>query len=76
MQVAGKIAGLSFNNLSYLYEKRVLKLSMKMLFDPDHVLHNEFVKLPSGRRYLLPKFKTNRGQCSFLPVSVRLLNDS
>ena len=73
--VASKIAGTPFNNLAYLYEKRVLKLSVKILSDPDHVLYSEYVKLPSGKRYLLPCYKTNRGKNTFIPYSIRLLND-
>ena len=73
--LAGKISGLPFISLSYLYEKRVLKLSLKILSDSDHVLFTEFVKLPSGRRYLMPRFKTNRYKNSFVPASIRLLNE-
>ena len=73
--IASKITGVPLNNLSYLYEKRVLNLAVKILSDETHVLHNEYVKLPSGKRYLVPCYKTNRGKNTFIPFSVRLLND-
>lgn len=34
----------------------------------------EFSLLPSGRRYVLPDWKTNRFLKSFIPSAIRLLN--
>ena len=42
----------------------------------DHILNQEFTTLPSGRHLRYPICKTNRFKNSFMPVAVRLLNNT
>ena len=42
----------------------------------DHILNQEFTTLPSGRRLRCLICKTNRFKNSFMPVAVRLLNNT
>ena len=73
--MATKLSGVSVSDLQSLFDSRVLNLAERILSDPTHILFSEYKLLPSGRRYQMPRFKTNRIQNSFLPSSIRLLNE-
>ena len=59
-------------------EESIVKKAKRIIADPSHVLHSEYKLLPSGRRYRVPvknkKRHLNRYTCSFIPISVTLLN--
>ncbi|KAF7651619.1 hypothetical protein LDENG_00108420 [Lucifuga dentata] len=72
---ARKIIGqLPLSPLQEIYEESVLKQARKIVSDPNHVLHEEYELLPSGRRYRLPKCGSNKYKFSFVPSSTKLLN--
>ena len=76
INICSKITGIQQGSLSSLYDKQLLRLGHSILKDPAHPLHPEFSLLPSGRRYLIPKFKTNRTRLSFIPQAIRILNSN
>jgi len=55
---------------------RAVKKAERILCQPDHALSEEFVVMQSGRRYYVPKRKTNRYANSFIPSAIRLLNEN
>lgn len=73
VKVCSKIIGIQMCDLNSLWEKRVLE-KVNSLMKQHHILGDEFVLMPSGRRYLEPPRKTNRYGRSFIPSAIRLLN--
>ena len=57
------------------YKSKMTTLACKILKDDKHPLRCHYVPLPSGRRYRLPTIRTNRFKNSFVPSSIRLLNN-
>ena len=49
-------------------------ISTKLLSDPTHFVHDCYELLPSGRRYRMPTVKTQRFLKSFIPSSIKYLN--
>ena len=43
--------------------------------DNTHILHKKYVLLPSSRMFRTKTSKTSKKRDSFIPMSVRLLND-
>lgn len=76
VRVCSKIAGLNLNDLTELHILRTLGKARSLLSDQSHPLAGQFVLLPSGRRYILPRCRTNRLKNSFVPVAIGLLNKS
>ena len=74
VNISSKITGLKQTSVTALYEKQVLRKANKIINDSTHILYNEYVLLPSSRRFRTITFKTNRKRDSFIPMSVRLLN--
>ncbi len=72
--LSGKIIGKEQRSLSFLFNRKVLSRAQSVLLDSDHFLYPEFLMLPSGSRYRLPKMKSNRYKYSFVPCAIRLLN--
>ncbi len=58
-----------------LFEETVTRQAQKIISDPTHVLHSEYQLLPSGRRFRVPKCRLNRFKNSFVPLSIKALND-
>ena len=56
------------------YAKNVLELAKKIIDDDTHPLHDLYELLPSGRRYRMPRIRTQRYKDTFLPVSIGFLN--
>ena len=72
---AGKIMGMPPpTSLQALFDETVKRQGLKIIEDDEHVLHGEYEILPSGRRYRLPNFNTNRFKFSMVPWSIKLLN--
>ena len=75
VNISSKIAGTPVPRMEDIYHDRVLSLASKVVSDPTHVLNMKYVLLPSRRRYLVPKLKSKRAKCSFIPTSILLLNE-
>ena len=61
-------------SLEQLYKSRTLQMATKILSDPTHLLHDQYDLLPSGKRYRMPTVKTQRALKSFIPSSIKYLN--
>ena len=59
-----------------IYEGKVMSYANKILKDTKHPLHAEYTLLPSRERYNIQYTRTKRYRQSFIPVSVRMLNDN
>ena len=63
-------------DLALFCKQQILRKARSILTKKDHILNQEFTTLPSGRRLRCPICKTNRFKNSFMPVAVRLLNNT
>ena len=63
-----KITGFKQSSVTALYEKQVLRKANKIINDNTHILYNEYVLLPSSRRFRIIISKTNRKRDSFIPI--------
>jgi hypothetical protein len=59
-----------------LYAEQLKQLSTKIVNDIRHPLHDNFVLLKSGRRYRVPRLRTNRFRNSFVPRAINAMNMS
>ena len=75
VNISSKIAGLKQYTLNVLYKKQVLRKANKIINDNTHILHNGYVLLPLSRSFKTITSKTKRKRVSFIPMSVRFLND-
>ena len=76
MHTAWKIIGVrEYPTLQSIYEQATLRQANKIVADPSHVLHAEYQLLPHGRRFRAHRWRVNRYRFSFIPASVRLLNE-
>ena len=71
---ASRILGVDIN-LDVVCRERVLTEAQGVLENDDHSLNNHFIMLGSGRRWQSVRTRTNRYLNSFVPYSIRLLND-
>jgi hypothetical protein len=76
VNVCGKIVGVKQESLTVLYDRRVERKASCILNDNSHVLAHHFELLPSGRRYRVPRFRTQRAKHSFIPSAINILNKS
>ena len=74
VNIISKIIGLKQTSVTALYEKQILRKANTIINDSTHILYNEYVLLPSSRKFRTIISKTNRKRDSFMPMSVRLLN--
>ena len=70
VNISNKITGFKQSSFTALYEKQVLYKANKIINDNTHILYNEYVLLPSPRRFRTITSKTNRKRDSFIPMSV------
>ena len=56
-----------------MYKNATLSLAAKIIKDQDHPLCSQYVLLPSGRRYRLPRIRTSRFRSTFVPSSIILM---
>ena len=75
VNISSKITSFKQSSVTALYEKQVLRKANKIINDNTYILYNEYVLLPSSRRFRTIISKTNRKRDSFIPMSVRLLDD-
>ena len=66
----GKAVGERQEQLSQLYERRVVLKTRVIVDDNSHVLAKHYQLLPSGRRFRVPKSNTKR----FVLQSIAFLN--
>ena len=74
--LGSKLCGIQCEGLQKLYEHKARKKAISIINDQSHALAHHFQLLPSGRRYKVPMFTTNRAQRSFIPSAIRLLNQT
>ena len=74
VKICSKIIGVKQEDLSSLWDKRVVKKAKGIIDQHDHILSTEFSLMPSGRHFKGPPMKTNRCSRSFIPSAIRLLN--
>ena len=55
VNVCGKVVGDRQEQLSQLYERRVVRKARVIVDDNSHVLAKHYELLPSGRRFRVPK---------------------
>ena len=55
VNVCGKVVGERQEQLSQLYERRVVQKARMIVDDNSHVLAKHYELLPSGRRFHVPK---------------------
>ena len=58
VNVCGKAVGERQEQLSQLYERRVVQKAKVIVDDNSHVLAKHYQLLPSGRRFRVPKSNT------------------
>ena len=75
VNISSRITGFKQSFLTALQEKQVSRKANQNSNDNTHILYNEYVLLPSSRRFRTIICKTNRKRDSFIPMSVRLFND-
>ena len=70
VKVCGRAVGERQEQLSQLYERRVVWKAGVIVDDNSHVLAKHYELLPSGRRFRVPKSNTKR----FVLQSIAFLN--
>ena len=78
VNMAGKIMGMSTPPITpqAIFEQAVLRQARNILSDPSHVLYPEYQILQSGRRYRIPRCRYNRYKNSFVPLSIKTVNEN
>ena len=71
---SSKLIGETHLNPASLYTRQVQRITESILNHRLHPLHKEFQLLPSGKRFLVPRFKTKRFKNSFVPAAITLKN--
>ena len=76
VKTASKIAGVHFRGLDHFFSLQVLKKARAIRTDEAHPLYCEYELLPSGLRFRAPLARKNRYKNSFVPVSIRAINNT
>ena len=76
VRIASKITAVPQRDLALFCEQQILRKARSILTKKDYILNQIFAALPSDRRLRCPICKTNRFKNSFMPVAVRLLNNT
>ena len=76
INTAQKVSGCALPSLQDIFSSRCLTRSANILKDPSHPGHHMFALLPSGKRFMSIKSRTNRFKNSFYPTAIRSLNTS
>ena len=66
LNISSKVTGVTQSTLTALYEKQVVNKATRILADDTHVLHADYILLPSSRRFRNVTCKTNRKRLSIL----------
>ena len=68
------MTGIQQRNLGTIWLKQAAEKAKMIISQPDHIKSTEFLLLPSGRRYNVPRSKSNWYAKSFIPSAIKLLN--
>ena len=74
VNTASKVVGRAQLSLADLHQAALKRKANQIVGDCTHPLHCCFEKLPSGRRYRVPRARKNKFKLSFLPSAVTALN--
>jgi len=76
VKTAGKIMGTRPPlNPQELFDQATIRQAKNIISDTNHALFLEFELLTSGKRYRVPMCKYIRYKRSFIPLSIKLIND-
>ena len=75
VNICSKIVGERQTSMTELYESRVMQKARRIECDSSHVLAQFYEKLPSGRRFRVPKYRLLRTKSSFISKSIQFLNN-
>jgi len=76
VKTAGKIMGTAPPlNPQELFDQATTRQAKNIISDTNHALFLEFELLTSGKRYRVPMCKYIRYKRSFIPLSIKLIND-
>ena len=73
--ISSKIIGQVQEPLISIYYRRTKTKGTQIASDATHTLHSHYCLLPSGQRYRSLIFRTKRAMTSFVPTSIRNMND-
>ena len=73
-KVCSKIIGIHQRNLGTIWKKQAAEKAKIIISQPDHIMSTKFLLLPFGRRYNVPRSKSNRCAKSFIPSAIKLQN--
>ena len=76
VNISSKVTGTKQTTLTVLYEKQVLRKAARTLADNTHILHEEYILLPSSTRFRTVTCKTNRKRLSLIHMYLRRLKDT
>ena len=76
INTASKVIGKQQIPLSVLYHNSMNRKTRSILNDSTHPLYRLFQKLPSGRRYRVPRARRNVYKHSFIPSAISILNNT
>lgn len=63
-------------SIDHVVRDAVIAKAQRIVKDETHPMHRQFVMARSGKRYLLPRIRTERKRASFLVVAIKLLNST
>jgi hypothetical protein len=72
--LSGKIIGQRMESLDTIFERQTLKKVGKIMSNTEHILKDQYVFLPSGRRLRSKSARSKRTVNSFVHSSIRLFN--
>ena len=74
VRMASKIIGIQLEGLEAFYNRQLLLRARAIRHDEAHPLFPEYLMLPSGYRFVVPRATKNRYKFSFIPASIRVAN--
>ena len=70
VKVRSKISGIQQRDLGTIWEKQAAEKAKIIISQPDHIMSIEFLLLPYGRHYNVPRSKSNQYAKSFIPSAI------
>ena len=71
---SGRLIGESQCDPASLHTRQLQQITSLILKDDSHPLHSEFQLLPSGRRFIVPRCRTQQYKNSFVPAAITQMN--
>ena len=75
VKICGKVVGNNQKSMNEMFECYAVRKASLIVSERSHVLAAQYELLPSARRFKNVKCRTVRARSSFVPESVRMLND-